>query len=385
MNVTINTTDEGGLDFAGSSEWNDWQTETIDVILSAGANAIRLTATGSGGAPNMDKMDITIYQGDVVTPTPTPTPTPDPTPTPTSDPNDTPGPTAPPNSGFISITDPAPGWASVNGETTGGGTDLSGAITVSTMSELENAVSGTHSKIILVEPGIYTGTLSPDANTTVIGLRPGVTIWGSIQISGEDKTNIIVRNMAVRQDRCDSYEECRSGGDAVYIGRSAHHVWLDHLDIADGQDGNCDITRQGDFITVSWTKFHYTYEKEHAFSNLIASSGGETESRGKLQIPYMCCWWGANVVGRQPMGRFGKIHMLNNYHKNNPNDIHEINTELSLIAERCYYETHAMNIFRGNKGPTGWIGIENEGTALNMNESWGEVFVIPYSYTAMSV
>jgi hypothetical protein len=76
MNLTINNNNQTDLAFSGSSAWNDWQTETVDVILSGGSNAIRLTATNSGGAPNMDKMDITIYDGAVVTSTPTPEPTP---------------------------------------------------------------------------------------------------------------------------------------------------------------------------------------------------------------------------------------------------------------------------------------------------------------------
>jgi pectate lyase len=252
------------------------------------------------------------------------------------------------------------------------------------MSELENAVKGSEQKIVLVNPGTYVGTLMPDANKTIIGVKSGVTIHGRILISGSDKTNIIIRNMAVRQDKCSSYTACQSGTDAVYVGYSAHHIWLDHMDIADGQDGNCDITQAADYVTVSWSKFHYTYSKQHAFSNLIAGSNSETVSRGKLQITYMNCWWGDNVDQRQPMGRFGKVHMLNNYHKNNPTYIHEINAELSLIAERCYYDIPGKSVFRGNYGPTGWKGIGNEGTATGMNDSSGSVFTIPYSYTAMS-
>jgi pectate lyase len=268
--------------------------------------------------------------------------------------------------------------------TTGGGTDLGSAVTVSSMADLQGEAAGPDAKIILVEPGTYNGELAPGPNKTIVGTAPGVMIHGGIMISGEEKTNIIIRNMAIRQDKCGSHGDCQSGTDAVYIGRSAHHVWLDHMDIADGQDGNCDITRQGDYVTVSWTKFHYTYDKAHAFSNLIAGSGGETESRGKLQITYMNCWWGDNVDQRQPMGRFGKIHMLNNYHKNDPTFIHEVNRELSLIAENCYYDIPGKSIFRGNKGPTGYKGIGNEGTADGLDDSFGTVFDIPYSYTAMS-
>ena len=109
--------------------------------------------------------------------------------------------------------------------------------------------------IILVEPGNYSGTLMPGSNKTIIGKGPGVTINGNIYMSGSDVHNLIIRNLAVRGEHCSSYDECRAGDDAVYMGNGAHHIWLDHLDIADGQDGNCDATQGADYITVSWTHF----------------------------------------------------------------------------------------------------------------------------------
>ena len=40
--------------------------------------------------------------------------------------------------------------------------------------------------------------------------------------------------------------------------KASHHVWFDHDDISDGSDGNLDITHASDYITISWTKFHYS-------------------------------------------------------------------------------------------------------------------------------
>jgi len=314
-----------------------------------------------------------------ITPVPaTPTPTPVSTQTTVT--------TAPPGEkGYININDRVPGWASQGGGTTGGGTNIGNAVTVSSMSSLKSEASGSSGKIILVEPGNYSGTLSPGANKTIIGKAPGVTIRGNINISGSDKKNIIIRNLAVRGNTCGSYDDCKSGPDAVYMGNGARNIWLDHLDIADGQDGNCDITKEGDYITVSWTQFHYTYNKEHRFSNLIAGSDSETQSRGKLQITYMNCWWGDRVEQRQPRGRFGKVHMFNNFHSSKASGQYCAGpgVEISMIIENCFYEvssgTQAIRAAYGT--PTGWKATGNEGNAEGMNSQQGSVFNIPYSYT----
>jgi pectate lyase len=284
--------------------------------------------------------------------------------------------------GDISITDPVPGFASVNGSTTGGGTAIGSATTVSSMSALQDAAKGSNAAIILVEPGSYSGSLTLGANKTIIGKGPGVTINGNIKISGSGASNVIIRNLAVRGPHCNSYDECKSGSDAVYIGNDANHVWLDHLDVADGQDGNCDITHGGDYITVSWTYFHYTYAKEHRYSNLIAGSDDEPDSVGKLHITYMDCHWGEQVDQRQPRGRFGNIHMLNNYHNTGGSQIHGVGKDMALIAENCYYQEN-RSIWTDMGSPRGWKGIGNEGTASDMNASRGSVFSIPYSYTPM--
>ena len=284
--------------------------------------------------------------------------------------------------GEIAIDDPVPGFASVSGGTNGGGTDLGTAVTVNSMSALASAASGSGAAIILVEPGNYSGSLSIGSNKTIIGLGPGVKITGNVSISGSSTSNVIVRNIAVQGEPCQSYDECRAGADAVYVGDGAHHVWLDHMDISDGQDGNCDVTQEGDFVTISWSKFYYTYDKEHRFSNLIAGSDGETNSRGKLNITYMNSEWGDRVDSRQPRGRFGNIHMLNNYHHTGGSQIHGVGFEMALIAEQSVYEEND-SIWTDMGSPRGWQGIGNIGSASDLNDSQGTVFEIPYDYTAL--
>lgn len=286
------------------------------------------------------------------------------------------------SSGDLSIDDPVPGFASEAGGTTGGGTNLSDAVTVTTMAAFKAEASGSTAKIILVEPGQYDGSLSIGSNKTIIGTGPGVRINGNVSISGSGVSNVIVRNIAVRGLPCASYDECRAGADAVYIGNGAHHVWLDHLDISDGQDGNCDVTQGGDYVTVSWTKFYYTYDKEHRFSNLIAGSDDEPNSVGKLRITYMNSWWGERVDSRQPRGRFGNVHMLNNYHNTGGGQIHGVGKDMALIAENSVYGEN-RSIWTDMGSPRGWKGVGNIGTGSNLNATQGAVFTIPYGYTPL--
>ena len=358
--------------------WTTWQTETLTVDLMQGDNIFELVANDDAGSANIDYLKII---GNGLTASACSTAQPSSAASSSTAGNNS---SVPAQTGFISINDKAPGWASMNGGTTGGGTDLSKAVTVSNMSALKAAVSGNSSKIVLVTPGTYDGALEPGANTTIIGTAPGVTISGNIKISGSTKKNIIVRNLAVRGKKCNSNDACKGGSDGVYIGSGASNIWFDHVDVADGQDGNFDVTRSGDFVTCSWCKFHYTYTKDHSLSNLIAGSDNETESRGKLNITYMYSMWGDKVNSRQPRGRFGKIHMLNNYHKNG-GSLHGVGKEMALIAEGCYYDVPGKSVFFTMGGAhKGWKGIGNEGTAKGLNDSTGSVFTIPYQYSVMS-
>jgi pectate lyase len=243
-----------------------------------------------------------------------------------------------------------------------------------------------------VEPGTYDfpdeDGLRPTSNTTIIGTAPGVLLKGHIEL--RTVSNIIIRNIAVQGYPCGAFEACRAGEDAVQVVEGTHHVWLDHLDIFDGQDGNCDITVGSDFVTVSWSQFRYTSStKEHAFSNLIAGSDGETESRGKLRITYMNSWWGKGVRERQPRGRFGKVHVFNNYYSTDRSDGYVIGpgVEIQMVIENNLMEVPSVlqaltDSFED--ATTAYVATGNEGTAQGLNKKKGTVFSVPYQYKLVS-
>jgi pectate lyase len=156
---------------------------------------------------------------------------------------------------LIRVTDPALGWATQEGGTTGGGTDLASATRVASQAELDAALGG--SGLILVAPGQYvTANVRINSNTSIIGTAPGVVFTGNLRMQGV--SNIILRNFELRGNPCTEFEACRAGEDGILIRDDANHVWADHVSVVDGQDGNFDVTQGGDFVTCSWCQFRYS-------------------------------------------------------------------------------------------------------------------------------
>jgi pectate lyase len=223
------------------------------------------------------------------------------------------------------------GWASVSGmgvtTTTGGGNAT--PQTVTSESALASAVGGTGAAVIYVKGVLGSGKIKVGSNKTIVGLC-GAEIHGNLTLGGS--SNVIIRNVKIvgyGVGNCaldpdyDSSVGCSSGNDAVTVNAASHHIWFDHCDVSDGTDGNLDITNGSDFVTVSWTKFHYTTRTDndgsdstgaegHRFSNLIGADDGLAIDVGHLNVTWHHDWWADNVVERMPRTRAGKIHLFNN-------------------------------------------------------------------------
>ena len=210
---------------------------------------------------------------------------------------------------------PLVGWAAQNGGTTGGGAQK--PVVVTTAADLTAQLKGNDAKVIYLK-GSVTGSFAVGSNKSLVGIC-GAQIKGHIGISGS--SNVIIRNLKLVGNNCsDSPQDCSGGADAMTLGGGAKNVWVDHLDISDGSDGNLDITQGSDFVTVSWTKFSYSTKRSdpdagasgHRFSNLIGSSDTEPLDVGHLNVSYHHCWWAQNVDQRMPRTRRGQIHVFNN-------------------------------------------------------------------------
>jgi uncharacterized repeat protein (TIGR02543 family) len=226
------------------------------------------------------------------------------------------------------------GWCTQNGGTTGGGSAT--PQTVTTLSALTTAANSSGSKVIYVSGTMGAGVstrVKVTANTTIIGL-PGAKLYGGFDVRG---SNVIIRNMIVQGPGSVDVD----GVDCINIdGTSTTNVWIDHCDIYDGQDGNLDITNGCNYITISWTKFHYTgASSNHQYCNLIGNSDSKTSDRGKLKVTMMYNWWTSGTVERMPRVRFGQVHVVNNlFDSPQTNYCVRAGVEADILVESNYFD-----------------------------------------------
>ncbi len=263
------------------------------------------------------------------------------------------------------------GWASMNGGTIGGKGGES--VTVSTIEELRSAASGDEARIISIQ-GELSGIVDIGSNKTLIGLPGAAITAGGLSLDGSQ--NVIVCNLKLQGTGVT--EGDKTGSDTVHIVNGASNLWFDHCDVSDGDDGNFDITHASDYITVSWTKFHYTSSSRvHRFSNLIAASDTDT---GEYRITFHHDWWADNVDQRMPRDRYGDIHVFNNYYSATGNS-YCVNSgyEAKLLVENNYFDHVNAPLSPSDNGQLQAIGNVFDGTTGNDMGTEGG-FTPPYTY-----
>ncbi len=292
-----------------------------------------------------------------------------------------------------SSPDPLVGWATVAGmnvtTTTGGA--AGSTVKVSTLSDLNSNAGGTAARVIEIS-GTIAGDVTVGSNKTLLGMC-GAEVHGHIQMTGS--ANVIIRNLTVVGYNCtDNPSDCSGGADAITVEREAHHLWFDHDDISDGSDGNLDITHASDFITISWTKFHYSGRRTdpagaaggHQFSDLIGhSDSNASEDTGHLRVTFHHDWWADNVVERMPRVRFGQVHLFDNLYTASGNDYCVgVGVNADIRDEN--------NVFVGVKNPIDSADYSNSASIIQSSgdlfqmttgttqDIGGTAFTPPYNY-----
>ncbi|MEJ8646269.1 polysaccharide lyase family 1 protein [Streptomyces sp. MS1.HAVA.3] len=195
------------------------------------------------------------------------------------------------------------------------------------------------------------------ANTTIVGVgrNAGIT-GGSLQIQGVD--NVVVRNLTLESPldcfpQWDPTDGATGAWNSEYdslVAYGSTHVWIDHNTFTDGahpdsslpsyygepyqqHDGELDIVRGADLVTVSWNVFT-DHDKTLMIGN--SDSAGDTD-RGKLRVTLHHNLF-KNVVERAPRVRFGKVDAYNNHFVVAPGSPYAyslgIGIESQLVAEK---------------------------------------------------
>ena len=239
------------------------------------------------------------------------------------------------------------GFGSTGQLTTGG---LGGqTVIVTTKEELLRYMQAQEPYMIFVQGTIDLGSgmHKVASNKTIMGLDGAVILNGGLRM--EAVNNVVIRNLTFKSQPDDGIE----------IRDGSTHIWIDHNSIGTVADGGVDSRIASDFITISWNHF-----KDTGKTSLVGSSDSETQSRGHLKITYHHNWF-ENTNSRNPLVRFGQVHVLNNYYLGVRNYGARAYTEGSVLVE--------ANLFRNTKTPVEIVGGMMQ-VRNNVLDNSGELF-----------
>jgi pectate lyase/lysophospholipase L1-like esterase len=274
------------------------------------------------------------------------------------------------------------------GGTTGGGNTA--PITVTTAADFNSAASSTAPAVIYVNGDLNVGVVKIGPDKTIIGIGSAAALRGNIQILN-GVHNIIIRNLSIRND-------ARVGiGDGIRIKRNddgelpVHHIWIDHCELYDSNDGLVNITRAADYITLSWCEFYYTSTAftPNRYPCLIGGDDLQTADAGHLRVTLHHNWWNTLCRGRIPRVRFGPVHLFNNYYSCNGNDFCiGVGISCQIRVENNYFDNVNMTWKNYSSGDTqGKIGWNSDNKFINGTtiptwapNDYNTIFTPPYSY-----
>jgi len=159
-----------------------------------------------------------------------------------------------------------------------------------------------------------------NSDKSIIGIGPKGAIFNGIGFNVNGKKNIIIRNIVINKGTPD--------GIAM---RNTHHVWIDHCDLSDSNDGLLDYTIGSTYLTVSWTKLHH-----HDKVSIVNSGTQHFEDAGKCDVTYHHNWF-ANNVQRNPRIGYGRGHVFNNYYSDISSYCVGYHTGASVLVENNHF------------------------------------------------
>ncbi|MFF5956518.1 pectinesterase family protein [Streptomyces luteogriseus] len=154
-------------------------------------------------------------------------------------------------------TDRPHGFASLAGGTTGGAGGK--VVTVTDQAALAKYAAAEEPYVIRVKGAVEMepfGTEIPVASDkTIIGVSDTAEIVHGGFTLDPGTHNVVIRNLTIRDTAIDGNWDCK---DTDYDGirlDTAHHVWIDHIRFSRICDGQLDIRKDSEYVTVSYNQF----------------------------------------------------------------------------------------------------------------------------------
>ncbi|MEU9833133.1 pectate lyase [Streptosporangium sp. NPDC048047] len=224
-----------------------------------------------------------------------------------------------------------------NGTTGGAGGPV---VTVTTTAQFLDHISRPGPYVIQVKgritlpTGTTDGMHSVTSDKTIIGLGPDAALIGGglkIGLPVSDTVtsppanavhNVIIRNLTITG----------ATDDLINVQMFSHHIWIDHNDLSNGDDGAVDIKRGSDFVTVSWNRFH-----DHDKTLLLGhDETAGPQDIGRLHVTYHHNYFDGSDQ-RNPRVRFADVvHVYNNYYRDNSYGIAST-YDAGVLAEGNYF------------------------------------------------
>ncbi|MEU6075343.1 hypothetical protein [Micromonospora sp. NPDC047074] len=169
--------------------------------------------------------------------------------------------------------------------------------------------------------------LGDDATLSGGGLTIGVPVDDDVTSPPADAVhNIIIRNLHLTG----------ATDDLINVQMFSHHIWIDHNEFSNGDDGAVDVKRGSDFVTVSWNHFH-----DHDKTLLLGhDEDAGPQDIGRLRVTYHHNFFDRSDQ-RNPRVRFSALaHVYNNYYNDNSYGVASTYDAAVLMENNYFYSVN---------------------------------------------
>ncbi|MFD7133105.1 pectinesterase family protein [Streptomyces sp. NPDC059894] len=202
-------------------------------------------------------------------------------------------------------SDRAHGFASLAGGTTGGAGGK--VVTVTDQASLARYAAAEEPYVIRVAGAIAVEPFGAEivvaSDKTVVGVGDtGETVHGELQLR-PGTHNVVIRNLTIRDSAVEGDWDCKDTDfDGIQMD-TVHHVWVDHNRFSRICDGQLDIRKDSEYVTVSYNRFED--------NNKTFGLGWTGNVRTQITVDHNLF---ANTKQRNPsVDNAAYAHLYNNY------------------------------------------------------------------------